>query len=345
MRQNRNLPLMVVVLALSLPAVRAGVEWGGILEPGREQNLRLSVGAVIEFEGMVTETTRKLYDVTGHTWKQDGAESYDASDFNLDGPYGTIGLSFDSAWKFIRLQVDTLFLNPSTEAHARRDYYMRVGDEIEYEGNSYNHLMIPEGTPFSAELFGNMTELNFLLVPVGFTAGDRLRINPSLDFGVLLFGGIFEIDAGKTRGIKTYQNPPEDFAIGGSSGGYAILGTPQWGPGVDIRLGKTGGPQFDMQAHYLFVNFNGSTAWITTAGEMEKNLELDHQNLRVRGQLEIPLKRTTLTLGVQIQMIKTEGSATAVADTPEEVLRLQERFDKDFSFKMNTVMATIGLTF
>ena len=331
--------------ALLAGSARAELEWGGCLVPGHNQNLRFTAGAILQFEGMIAETTRKLYDVTGHTWKQEGAESYNTSDFNLDGPYGTLGFSLDMAWSFLRLQLDSSFLNPSTTATARRDYYIAVGDDIEYQGQSYDHLMIPQGTPFSADLTGNMTELNFLFVPVGFKAGDILRINPSLDLGVLLFGGRYSIDAGETTGVKTYQNPPEDFAIGGSSGGFAILGTPQWGPGVDIRLGKPEGVQCDLQVHYLFANFNGSTAWLTTSDAMEKNLELNHQNLRVRGQIEIPMKRAALNVGVQVQMIDTDGSVTAVADTPEEVLQLQERFDKDFNFKVDSVLATVGLTF
>ena len=345
MNRNRYWPLMAAALALCLPAARAGVEWGGCLVPDHNQNLRLTVGSVQKFEGMVAETTRKLYDVTGHTWKQEGAESYDISDFNLDGPYGTLGLSYDVAWRFFRLQIDTAFMNPSTTTTARRDYYLTVGDDIPYEGKTYDFLMIPEGTPFSADYTGNMTELNFKFVPVGINAGDVLRINPSLDFGVLLFGGRYEIDAGETTGTKTYQNPPEDFAVGGSSGGYAAIGSPQWGPGLDVRLGKADGLQIDLQVQYLFAKYHGSTAWLTSADHQEKNLDFDHRNLRARGQIEIPMKRISLNVGLQVQMIETEGSLTAWASTPEEVLEMQERFDKDFSFKVDSVTATVGITF
>ena len=86
---NRVLAPTLAALALISTSARAGVEWGGCLVPGHNQNLRFTAGAVMNFEGMITETTRKLYDVTGHTWKQDGALSFSSSDFNLDGPYGT----------------------------------------------------------------------------------------------------------------------------------------------------------------------------------------------------------------------------------------------------------------
>jgi len=342
---NRVLAPALAALALISTSARAGVEWGGCLVPGHDQNLRFTAGAVMNFEGMVTETTRKLYDVTGSTWKQSLAESYDTDDFNLDGPFGTVGLSLDAAWKFVRLQVDSTFLNPSTDATAKRDYYLAVGEDIDYQGHAYDHLMIPAGTRFSADLTGNATELNLLFVPIGFNAGDVLRINPSFGFGVLLFGGKYDIDAGATTGVKTYQNPPEDFAIGGSSSGYTILGAPQWGPGLDVRLGQADGLQVDLLVQYLFASYDGSTAWLTTANHREKDLDFDHENLRLRGQVEIPLQRLALTFGVQAQWIQTDGTISSSATDPDVILERQERFDKEFSFQMDSVMATVGIAF
>lgn len=335
----------LLTLTAATGALCAGVEWGGCLEPGRNQNLRLSFGVVSEFEGMIAETRRKLYDVTGSTWKQDDAEIYSTSDFNLDGPYRAMGFSLDMAWAFVQLQLDSIFLNPTTSATARRDYYIAISDSIEYRGQSYDHLMIPAGAPFHAELFGNMTELNFLLVPVGFNIGDFVRINPSWAFGLVLFGGRYEIDAGEPRGTKTYQNPPEEFVVGGETSGLTILGAPQWGPGVDLHLGQSDGVQVRLRAQYLFASYDGGTGWFTTADHREKNLDFSHKNLRIRGQVEIPLNRVALTLGLQAQFIETDGTVSSSATDPADILARQERFDKEFSFRLQSLLGTIGITF
>lgn len=334
----------LAALFLSAP-VRAGLEWGGRLPENRDGRLRLVGGAILDFEGMVEETTRKLYDVTGSTWKQDYAETYDTDDFALEGPYGVIGLSGEAAWRFFRLQFSTVFLNPSTRAEARRDYYVGVGEDIEYQGKSYDHLMIPAGETFEAEVLGNVTELTLAFVPFGVVAGDVLRIQPSLDLGVLLFGGRYEIDAGETTGTKSYQNPVEEFAIGGRSRGYVGLGAPQWGPGVDVRFGRAEGFGFNLQVHYLFFDYDGSTDFITTADHREKNVDFSHRNLRVRGEFEFPLRRAAATLGVQAQWIDTEGLISSMATDEEEILEKQERFDKEFTFEMTSVLATLGLAF
>ena len=345
MRRKQMLQLVFVGWALLPFSARAGAEWGGTLDKGRTQNLRFTLGAVLEFEGMVSETTRKLYDVTGATWSQADAESYGFNDFNLDGPYGAAGLSLDMAWRFFRLQLDTTFLNPSTRATARRDYYLAVGEDIEYGGGRYDHLQIPEGRTFEADLFGNMTELTLMFVPVGFRSGEFTSINPALEFGVLLFGGSYDIDAGETTGVVQYQNPPEDFAVGGVSSGFMVMGAPQWGPGVDVRFGKPGDLQVDLQVHYLFATYDGSTAWLTTADHRDKDLDFDHRNLRIHGQFEFPTGERALTLGVQIQMVETEGTISSSSLDPEEILARQERFDKEFTFKSTSVMGTAGLVF
>lgn len=337
----------MALLALAAGAVpaRAGAEWGGSFPPDRAQHLRLQGGVIYGFEGMVSETTRKLYDVTGHTWKQEDAETYGTSDFNLDGTYGLFGLSCDAMWNFIGLQLETAFFQPSTRTTARRDYYLAVGSDIEYQGQTYDHLMIPSGTTFAADLTGNLTELTLRLVPVGFRAGDVFHVNPSLEAGVLFFGGKYEIDAGETQGVKTYQNPPEDFAIGGQASGYAGLLAPQWGPGLDIRIGAPDAVHVDLQVHYLFLDYSGSTSFFTSADHREKNVDFSHRNLRVRGQVEIPLKRVALNLGVQVQWIETEGTVSSQATAPDEILEKQERFDKEFTFELDAVLATLGVTF
>ncbi|MDR0993671.1 MAG: hypothetical protein LBN38_03770 [Verrucomicrobiota bacterium] len=323
----------------------ADMQWGGIVKPERDSRLRLTAGVLFEFEGKVAETQRKLYSVIGREVDQRDAESYNLDDFDLNDVFGMIGLSYDVAWRWFRLQVDTSFMMPSASTTAQRDYYLTINDDIPYNGGSYDHLMIPEGSPFSADLFGNLTELTMMFVPVGFQVGDWLTINPSLDLGVLLFGGFYEIDAGESIGVKTYQNPPEDFVIGGKADGFAGIGVPQWGVGVDMQFGRPGGVNFDLQAHYLFSNYDGSTAYFTSSSHREKNLDFDHSNIRIRGEVEFPVGRRTMIAGLQVQMIDTQGTLESKETDPAKIIENRERFDKEFGLKVHSVLATVGFAF
>ena len=333
------------VLATGAVGARGGAQWGSSCPPGQRQQLRLQAGAATRFEGMVAETTRKLYDVTGHTWKQDDAETYGTSDFDLDGPYGLFGLAGEAQGRFFGFRLETAFFQASTRTTARRDYYLGIGNDIEYGGRSYDHLKIPAGTPFEAELTGNMTELNLRLLPVGFAGGDRWHVDPSLEVGVLFFGGKYEIDAGPSTGTTQYQNPPEDFVVGGRATGYAGLITPQWGPGLDVRFDGFAGARFLLQGHVLFFDYDGSTSFFTSADHREKDVDFSHRNYRLRGQIEWPSKRAALSLGVQLQWIEAEGTIESQATDPEEILEKQERFDKEFTFELETVLLTLGVTF
>lgn len=337
--------LALFVLAAGSAAARGGVEWGGSCPPGQRQQLRLHVGAATRFEGMIAETTRKFYDATGQTWKQDDAETYGTSDFDLDGPYGLFGLAGEAQGQFFGFRLETSFFQASTRTTARRDYYLGIGDDIEYGGRRYDHLMIPAGTPFEAELTGNMTELVLRLIPFGFAVGESWSIDPSLEAGVLFFGGKYEIDAGPSTGTTQYQNPPEDFVVGGRATGYAGLVAPQWGPGLDVRFDGFAGARFLLQGHVLFFDYDGSTSFFTSADHREKNLDFSHRNYRLRGQIEWPSKRAALSLGVQLQWIEAEGTVESQATDAEEIIERRERFDKEFSFELETILLTLGATF
>jgi hypothetical protein len=190
-----------------------------------------------------------------------------------------------------------------------------------------------------------MTELVLRLIPFGFAVGESWSIDPSLEAGVLFFGGKYEIDAGPSTGTTQYQNPPEDFVVGGRATGYAGLVAPQWGPGLDVRFDGFAGARFLLQGHVLFFDYDGSTSFFTSADHREKNLDFSHRNYRLRGQIEWPSKRAALSLGVQLQWIEAEGTIESQATDSAEIIERRERFDKEFSFELETILLTLGATF
>jgi hypothetical protein len=345
---NPSVRLFVSALGAALLATSAGAqfEWGGVLPDDRSSNFKLQLGAVLEFEGMVVETTRRVYEVTGAVESQNRANTFGTDDFNMEGPFGSAGFTWEVDWSFIRFSMDSIFLMPSISTVAKRDYYLSVGDGIDYGGKTYDQLMIADGTPFDAEVLGNMTELTLAFVPFGVALGESFSVNPFLGAGVMLFGGFYEIDAGESTGVIQYQNPPEDFVVGGKASGFVGMFAPQWGPGIEIRMGDPGKMNFELMAQYLFFDYSGSSGLFSTTDHREKDLEFSHSNMRVRGQFEFPRRNGgAWTLGVSAQFIDTDGSLKSSATDPVEILEKRERFDKNFMFKINSVFATLGLAF
>jgi hypothetical protein len=337
--------LVAAVLAFGAGNARgAEVVWGGAVREASDVQIRALAGAAFHFKGNVEETERKFYTRQGDPVSKQGQEKYDLSDFETDDLFGLAGLSVSAAWPWFRLQLDSVFMNPSIEATARRDYYLTLNDSISFLGRDYDHFMIPEGTRFDADFTGNMTELTLMFVPLS-VQDDALEITPSLELGVLALGGRYEIDAGVSHGVTTYQYPPEQFVIGGHAEDWAGIGVPQWGGGVEVRLGAADRIHLDLQAHYLFCLYNGGTSVFTTAKHRNKDLDLDHRNLRLRAELRFPSEKRTWTVGVQAQFIETDGTLESSETDPKKIAVAPERFDKVFAFELSTVLATVGVAF
>ena len=347
MSMKQALCSLVAAVLVSSPMSVRGAElvWGGAPQKDANLQVRALLGAAYHFKGNVEETERKYYTRQGDPISKQGQESYDQDDFETDDLFWIAGLSFSGAWPWFRLQVDSVFMNPSIEATARRDYYLTLNDSISYRGRDYDHFMIPDGERFDAEFFGNMTELTLMFVPLSVTQEDWLEVTPSLELGILALGGKYDIDAGESRGVTTYQYPPEQFVVGGHVDDWAGIGVPQWGGGVQVWFGAADQVHLDLQAHYLFCLYNGSTSCFTTAKHRDKDLDLDHRNLRLRAELAFPQERVTWTVGVQAQFITTDGTLESSETDPKKIEAAPERFDKVFAFELNTVLATIGIAF
>jgi len=101
-----------------------------------------------------------------------------------------------------------------------------------------------------------------------------------------------------------------------------------------------------LQGHYAVCQYEGGSTFLTTSSHREKNLDIDHVNQRVRLEVEFPLKSGRMvTVGVQYQMIESEGSITATDQTAEEILANRARFNKYATFTLESIVAMLGLTF
>ena len=342
------LALLLAGLAASCAFAQAEWDWTSVTPDNRNSQWRLYFGAITSIKGTVDETFRAFYAATGQDYKQALAESYDLGDFNVDGPYTTIGFHYDHAWKYWSFRWDMLFFDISTDATAKRDYYIGVGKDISYGGRDYDHLMIPKGDDFSIELFGTMTDLMFSFTPITFFygGGEDLRLTPSLDLGLVLFGGQFKIDDGSPRGTTVYQNPPVDFVIGGSSDMFIGGGAPKIGVGATFVKGLDGDPQWVSHVDLGYFSYDGSTKPFTSSGHREKELDVSMISIGAETGFVLPLGDTlALTGGLRLQFLSLEGEIRSKEKDTAKIIAARERFDKSVDFSMTTAMVYLGLTY
>lgn len=349
MKKTNIFPLAFLAMTLSFvnAFAEATWDWTSATPENKDSQWRLYAGSILSMDGKVDETFRAFYAATGQDYKQALAESYDLGDFNIDGPYTTIGFHYDCAWKYWAFRWDMMFFDIKSDAVAPRNFYIGLGKDISYGGRDYDHLMIARGDHFSIDLFGAMSDLMFSFTPITFFyCDDYIKFTPSIDIGLVLFGGQFEIDDGAPRGTTVYQNPPVDFVIGGKSSMFIGGGAPKIGLGGNVIVGDEGVLQWANHLDLGYFSYDGSTKLFTGNGHREKDLEMSMFSINAETGLIIPLSDSkSLTTGIRLQFLDLSGEIKSKQKDSAKVIAARERFDKSVEFNMITAMFYIGLTY
>lgn len=342
---NLRILLSVAVSALAT-ATSAQMMWGGAPVPERDSNWSFSAGAILNLEGSVDELSRGYYTASGQHEKQSLAESYTLEDFGVDGTYPVYGLAYAKRWEFFAFRWNLLLMSLSADAVAKRDYYIGIGDEIDYNGVEYDHMKIAEGTPFSVDFTGFMTDLMFSFTPFTVLLGEDVKLTPRIDLGLVAVGGQYEIDAGTSTGTTVYQNPPVDFVVGGNSESLIGIGAPQLGGGLELRVGPDDDIQWISSLGIAAFAYDGRTDLFTSAEHRKKNADITYLSAVLETGVHFPLPEgRAFTIGGRAQFMTFEGDITSDATSEAELLSRRERFDKRVDFEMLTAMLTVGFDF
>ena len=307
---------------------------------------RLSGGAFLHIDGKVKETFRSLYAAMGEDYKQALAESYDLDDFGVDPPYWTLGVAFERQWRVFAFRWDLHYLAFSTDATAVRDYYVGLfGDDINYKGRKYDHMMIPKGRKFSADFNGVLTDFIFSITPFTLAINERVRLAPFVELGAVLVGGNFKLDAGETTGTTVYQNPPVNFAVGGNSSSFLGIGAPMGGVGAKLEVGDEYATRWFLAGRLDAFAYKGSSKLFTSSSHRDKKLDITFLDISAETGIVRPWRDKEFICGVRYQMLDLSGSIKGKASTKEEIIAARERFDKDVDFSTSVLTVFGGIRF
>lgn len=337
--------MLLTVLCTHVAMAEGRIKRGRIIDLNRDFEMRGVIGSVTELQGFVQETTRAFYDATDQKFKQDLAERFDLSDFDMNGGFLTIGVATENMWKYFTVQAELLVMNPDTATVAQRNYYIAV-DSVLFNGQEFDNQKIPAGTPFTAEILGALAQINGLFTPITVQISESLRFTPCIGIGVFGFVGEYEIDAGPARGVVQYQFPPENFVVGGSADGYIGAGLPEIGIGGELTFGDDRGVNIVLQGHIATLQYEGSTSYFTTSSRRDKNADIDHVHGWLQAALEFPFESgRAISIGGKLDMIQSEVEINSEPGTTEEIIARRERFDKRVDFEITTATAFLGVMF
>jgi hypothetical protein len=304
----------------------------------------LTLGSVFGLDGEVQETTRPIEEIGGPT---SGAppENYSWKELGFDRSFMSYGIAMEKMWKYITLQGHASYGRPEVSSTADRDYYIGVG-EVRHQGRKFEYMVIPEGETFSGEIDAYALDLRMLITPISFGSTGGTRLTPWFHLGLFAFIADYEIDAGPSQQVIQYENPPRDYVVGGRGSGITGLLVPEIGLGGELYIPMTDRVRLALQAHAAFLKYKGGSSDLGISSRNEKAVDVDYRTFGARALLEVELSdRVDLIAGVEFQYWTGDAEVRAKDKPQEEVLALREKFDKDVTFEMSSLIAILGLRF
>ena len=174
-----------------------------------------------------------------------------------------------------------------------------------------------------------------------------MQFVPWAHLGLFVFAGQFDILAGPALGVIEYENPPREYVQNGSSRGEIAALVPEIGLGGELRfkLAPRAGSHtcLVLQGGYSIFNFKGSTSDLGISARHEKDLDIDYDSYDGRVLIEWPLSSgVNFLFGAEFRKVRTDALVKAQERSPEEVLELREKFDKDIDLEMTSANAIFG---
>ena len=317
---------------------------GRYLEQGRRGRLTFNVGEKTPITGGVQETFRPFDEFREEGTPQQ-PESFTFAELGLDESESTYGISFEYQWKWVTLFVDATYMDADVAGVAPRDLFIGV-KSIQFEGQEYEYQAILEGTPYEGTIDLLALSTRLAITPVTVNAGGSAEFVPWLMVGFFSLGGDVDVDAGPSTGIQLYENPPREYVIGGSGSGDAVAVAPEIGLGGELKFRTGERSRLLFRGNYSWFQFSGSTGDLGVSARREKDIDLDYNALDLSASYELPIgKAVNFVIGAHFRTTDASGSVNAEERTPEEVVELREKFNKNVDFKIETFVLNFGFRF
>lgn len=331
-------------------AAFAGIKGGRYLEEGDGFSAHVLFGQLQSLEGTVEETKRAYTETPGIL--EDYArylENYSLEELGFDESYPSYGFSLEQQWTYLTFQLEATYAKADAEGTPEREPFAIGVNEVTFEGETYEYMLIPEGQPYTADFDTYTFNARALITPFYIQPVPDLVFSPWLHLG--LFGGYssYTIDAGPAQLVTTYEHHPYDYVVGGTGEGDGFVGVPELGLGGELRflLGSEEHPvDLIFQGSYAVLDWEGSTDSLGVSARNEKNVDLSYETYELRALLEFPIsEKSDLVLGVMFRHTETDAEIEALRRPEEEQLDRVEKYDKTVTFTSDFLYGMAGIRF
>ncbi len=333
-----------VLISFHTSVVSGQWQKGRDLEDRKTWTVGITAGSIFDLDGEVQETERPLFEFTDD---HSGAppEDYSWDELGFDDNYFVLGIYAEKMWRYVTVHANAFYGNPSVSGTADRHYFIGV-EKVTFEGEDYEHMMIPEGQEYRGDIRAGKLELRTMITPVSYRTRRNIEFTPWIHISLFGFLGDYEIDAGPAQGVRQYERPPRDYVIGGKGTGTTGIIVPEFGLGGEVRFPTGASSHISLQAFYALLKVSGRTGDFGVTSRREKALDVDYHTFGVRGEFEYEVSdRLGLVAGVEFTHRTGDAEVRAKSRPEDEILELREKFDKDVSFQLSTLIGFLGLRF
>ena len=121
---------------------------------------------------------------------------------------------------------------------------------------------------------------------------------------------------------------------------------PEIGIGAELRVPLSHSVTFNLQGHVGLLKYAGSTGDFGISARNEKGVDVDYLTYSSKLMFEIALNQNMdLIFGAELFYRDGEAEVRAKDKPEDEILALREKFDKDVTFQMTSLMGFVGLQF
>ena len=333
--------LTFAVTSLNTPAETIG---GRIIEPGKSFEMSVHGGTLSSLSGRVEEQSRLVQNFGSSLL--DTPETYDFEELGFNDNYSVFGLTLEKQWKYFTLRFKGQQSTLDSQENAIRDFYIGV-DEVNFGGQSYEYMYIPEGEAYDAEMDLYIAHISGMWTPYTFGAKTPLEFTPWVSLGLYGVVSNFEVVSGRARGITLSENPPREYVIGGRGDGTNGGAIPELGIGGQLTTFFSENISMELTAHAAFAKYDGSTSTIGIDSRNAKDIDMNYSNIELGGRVVVAInKDVDFFAGISIEMIDSDAAVKAQSgQTREEILTIREKFDKDIELKYTITSFEVGFRF
>lgn len=318
----KNICIIIVLLISITVSYSESIYFGRSDQSRKGIEFGFRAGAITKLETVLTSGNN------GGLIKYGLPNNKGDTDFDVNKPYPTVGLSFIRFGRLFSFLFGINYARIDNNGTASQDYVLNVSS-VDYNGQKYKYMFIESGKDFSFKSDGVIFETRIQFNPVTISHDDYFYFVPYLDFGINGMAYRYKVNSGDPSSLLSFAG--NGVVDGGSASGDSGIVFPDYGIGIEIGLGRHDRKRLIFNGRYSILKYNGTPDFLNN----NDSYDLDHYGVNLNLNLEVPTKRENVFfVGCEYKRVDFNSERTRPDSTKDDLL-----------FKIDMINFILGFRF